>query len=112
MREFRDGMPEVLGVQFDADELSAEAGRGQARGSPAHERVENPLTTMRFESLWTLVWAKFGNLVPAIDDGADGMLFLTAEAAEAEAIRQTNLYADTGAGESIRAVSVSVDCPG
>lgn len=69
---------------------------------------------MQFEALWTLVWAKSGNLVPALDDGADGMLFQTAEAAEAEAIRQTDLYADTGAGESIRAVSVSVGagtCP-
>ena len=69
---------------------------------------------MRVSEAWTLVWAKSGNLVPALDDGADGMLFLTAEAAEAEAIRQTDLYADTGAGESIRAESVSVGagpCP-
>lgn len=66
---------------------------------------------MHCKNLWTLVWAKSGHLVPALDDGADGMLFLTAEAAEEEAIRQTDLYADTGAGESIRAESVFVPCP-
>lgn len=64
---------------------------------------------MRVSEAWTLVWAQSGNLVPALDDGADGMIFLTRAAAEAEAIRQTDLYADQGAGESIRAEPMSLD---
>ena len=49
---------------------------------------------MKFDELWTLVWQSTGELVPGMDDGADGMLILTEEAAWKEAQRQTEMYAD------------------
>ena len=62
---------------------------------------------MKFGKLWTLVWAGSGELVPGLDDGADGMLIRTEEAAIAEAARQAEMYAEDP--QDIIAVPVEID---
>ena len=60
---------------------------------------------MCFDKLYTIVWDDTVQMVPALDDGPDGMLFLTLESAQAEAERQTDLYGD---GRVMRAEPVFV----
>jgi hypothetical protein len=69
---------------------------------------------MIVKAAWTLIWAETGQLIPALDDGPDGMLFLSEQAAVDEADRQQSLYGDedstaTAVPLEIKPVSVSVD---
>ncbi len=50
---------------------------------------------MKFLRLWTLVWKTTGELVPGLDEGAEGMLMTTEDAAKDEARRQNEMYADS-----------------
>ena len=59
------------------------------------KRFETEGEYMKFAELWTLIWKQTGELVPGHDDGAEGMLMTTEDAAKDEARRQNEMYADS-----------------